>query len=97
MTDFEKSLLTGYIIAADDSVEMSKNIIKAVGGEVTTTVGDEIQSAVIHRIQKYLETLCDDKDQITLVMENDIIPQVACCNYINTISSIENFENRYKH
>ena len=97
MTDFEKSLLTGYIIAANDSVKMSETIVKAVGGEVTTTVGDEIQSSVVHRIQKYLESFCDDKDRINRLMENEIIPQVTCGNYINAISSIEDLEYRYKH
>ncbi|MBR6289275.1 MAG: hypothetical protein IKR19_08070 [Acholeplasmatales bacterium] len=94
MTDLEKSLLSGYIIAAHETTKRASTIVKAIGGEETTTIGDEIQSAIVYRIQKYFESFSDDKEEINRVMEQDIIPQITCGNYINTISSIESFEMR---
>ena len=95
MTDFEKSLLTGYIIAANGAAKMSTTIIKACGGEETTTFGDEMQSAVVLRIQTYLESFCDDKALIDQVIEQEILPQVTVNNYSNTITAIEALEFRY--
>ena len=97
MTNFEKDLLTGYIIAADECSKMIEMISKATWLDDGCNKADEIRSDIVRKIQKYLESLPGiDNYHITTIMERDIIPQLNVGNYINIIMTIEHEESIYK-
>ena len=91
MTDLEKKLLTDAIIIADESAKSCIGILKALKAEDCGNISDEFNSRIQDTIQKYLEPFVSE-DKLVRIMENEIAPQLAVGNYINIISTIENYD-----
>ena len=93
MTKFEECLIIEYIEQAISVSKMATTIVEAVGGEITTNIGDTMYSRLVSRIKTYLETFCDDKEKINLVLEEEIIPNID--DWEKVISAIKKLERDY--